>query len=53
LTICWGITLYNPLYQIEKGLFQAAVDKAQGALERAKAAKVLSNVELQRKEEQS
>ena len=53
LTICWGVTLYNPLYQIEKGLFQAAVDEAQGALERAKAAKVLSNVELQRKEEQS
>ena len=53
LTICWGVTLYNPLYQIEKGLFQAAVDEAQGALERAKAAKILSNVELQRKEEQS
>jgi membrane fusion protein, multidrug efflux system len=38
---------------LKKGLFQAAVDEAQGALERAKAAKVLSNVELQRKEEQS
>ena len=41
----------DPLYQIEKGLFQAAVDDAQGALERAKAAKVLTEVELQRKEE--
>ena len=41
----------DALYQIEKGLFQAAVDDAQGALERAKAAKVLSTVELQRKEE--
>jgi membrane fusion protein, multidrug efflux system len=53
LTICWGITLYNQLYQIEKGLFRAAVDEAQGALERTKAAKVLSNIELQRKEEKS
>ena len=43
----------DALYQIEKGLFQAAVNDAQGALERAKAAKVLSTVELQRKEEQS
>ena len=41
----------DALYQIEKGLFQAAVEDAQGALERAKAAKVLSTVELQRKEE--
>jgi membrane fusion protein (multidrug efflux system) len=41
----------DPLYQIEKGLFQAAVEEAQGALERAQAAKVLSGVELQRKEE--
>jgi len=41
----------DALYQIEKGLFQAAVDDAQGALERAKAAKALTTVELQRKEE--
>ena len=41
----------DPLYEIEKGQFQAAVEEAQGALERAKAAKVLSEVELQRKEE--
>jgi len=39
------------LYQIEKGLFQAAVDQAQGALERSKAAKVLTEVQLQRAEE--
>jgi membrane fusion protein, multidrug efflux system len=41
----------DPLYHIEKGLFQAAVEDAQGALDRAKAAKVLTEVELQRKEE--
>ena len=28
-----------PLYRIEKGLFQAAVDQAEGALERSKASK--------------
>jgi membrane fusion protein (multidrug efflux system) len=37
-----------PLYRIEKGLFQAAVEQAQGALERSKAAKVLTVVQLQR-----
>ena len=31
-----------PLYRIEKGLFQAAVEQAQGALERSKAAQVLT-----------
>ena len=31
-----------PLYQIEKGLFEAAVKQAEGALERSKAAKVLT-----------
>src|SRR5262249_8518022 len=40
-----------PLYRIEKGLFQAAVQQAQGALERSKAAKVLTEVQLQRAEE--
>ncbi len=40
-----------PLYQIEKGLFQAAVEQAQGALERTKAAKVLTVIQLQRAEE--
>src|ERR1700722_7976183 len=37
-----------PLYRIEKGLFQAAVEQAQGALERSKAAKTLAVVQLQR-----
>ena len=40
-----------PLYRIEQGLFQAAVSEAQGALERSKAAKVLSAVQLQRAQE--
>ena len=39
------------LYRIEKGLFQAAVEQAEGALERSKAAKVLSEIQLQRAEE--
>jgi membrane fusion protein (multidrug efflux system) len=38
----------DPLYRIEKGLFQAAVDQADGALEKSKAAKVLTTVQLQR-----
>ena len=37
----------QPLYRIEKGLFEAAVEQATGALERAKAAQTLA--ELQRK----
>ena len=40
-----------PLYSIEKGLFQAAVEQAEGQLERSKAAKVLTEVQLQRAEE--
>ncbi|SHN82806.1 efflux RND transporter periplasmic adaptor subunit [Bradyrhizobium erythrophlei] len=40
-----------PLYRIEKGLFQAAVEQAEGALERSKAAKVLSALQLQRAQE--
>jgi membrane fusion protein, multidrug efflux system len=40
-----------PLYEIEKGPFQAAVEQAQGALERAKAAKTLTQIQLQRAEE--
>jgi membrane fusion protein, multidrug efflux system len=39
-----------PLYRIEKGLFQAAVEQAQGALERSKAAKTLAVVQLERAE---
>jgi len=37
-----------PLYRIEHGLFQAAVEQAQGALERSKAAQVLTQIQLQR-----
>lgn len=40
-----------PLYRIEKGLFQAAVEQAQGALERSKASKTLSKIQLDRAEE--
>jgi membrane fusion protein (multidrug efflux system) len=39
------------LYGIEKGLFQAAVEQAQGELTKSKAAKVLTEVQLQRAEE--
>lgn len=38
----------DPLYRIEQGLYQAAVEQAQGALERSKAAKVLTELQLQR-----
>lgn len=41
----------TPLYSIEKGLFEAAVGQAEGALERSKAAKKLTEVQLQRAEE--
>jgi membrane fusion protein, multidrug efflux system len=41
----------DKLYRIEKGLFQAAVEQAQGELERGKAAKVLTAIQLQRAEE--
>jgi membrane fusion protein (multidrug efflux system) len=37
-----------PLYRIEHGLFQASVEQAQGALERSKSAKVLTEIQLQR-----
>jgi membrane fusion protein (multidrug efflux system) len=40
-----------PLYSIEKGLFQAAVEQAEGQLAKSKAAKVLTEVQLQRAEE--
>lgn len=39
------------LYQIEKGLFQADVETAQGALGRSKAAKTLTAIQLQRAQE--
>jgi membrane fusion protein (multidrug efflux system) len=41
----------DELYQIEKGLFQAAVEAAKGALERSKAAKTLTAIQLQRAQE--
>jgi len=37
-----------PLYRIEHGLFQAAVEQAQGALERSKASRALTEIQLQR-----
>ena len=37
-----------PLYRIEQGLFQAAVEQAQGALERSKASQTLTDIQLQR-----
>ena len=40
-----------PLYRIEKGLFQAAQEQAQGALERSKASKALTEIQLQRAED--
>src|SRR3984957_15972126 len=40
-----------PLYRIEKGLFQAQVQQAEAALERSKAAKTLSALQLGRAEE--
>jgi membrane fusion protein, multidrug efflux system len=40
-----------PLYRIEKGLFEAAVEQAQGALERSRAAKALSQITLVRNEQ--
>jgi membrane fusion protein (multidrug efflux system) len=39
------------LYRIEKGLFQADVEQAQGALGRSKAAKTLTAIQLQRAEQ--
>ena len=45
------VTEGAPLYRIEQGLFQAAVEQAQGALERSKAGKVLSEIQFQRAQE--
>jgi membrane fusion protein, multidrug efflux system len=41
----------DPLYRIEKGLFQAAVEQAEGALSRSTASKDLTQIQLQRAEE--
>ncbi len=38
----------QPLYRIEHGQFQAAVEEAQGALERSKASQALTQIQLQR-----
>ena len=40
-----------PLYLIEQGLFKASVELAQGALERSKAAKTLTEIQLSRAQE--
>ena len=41
----------DELYQIEKGLFQAAVEQAEGALERSKGALTLATIQKQRAED--
>jgi membrane fusion protein (multidrug efflux system) len=41
----------QPLYEIEKALFQAAVDQAQGALEASKAKKQLTAIQYERAEQ--
>ncbi len=41
----------TPLYRIEKGLFEAAVTAAEAAVERSKAAKILTDVQLRRAQE--
>ena len=41
----------DPLYRIEKGLFEADVEQAQGALERSKAAHDLANTNFERQQE--
>src|SRR6478672_4364376 len=38
----------QPLYRIEKGLFEASVEQAKGAVERSKAARALTVIQLQR-----
>jgi membrane fusion protein, multidrug efflux system len=41
----------QPLYRIEKDLFQAAVEQAQGTLEASKAKKLLTSIQYDRAEE--
>jgi len=45
------VTKGDHLYHIEKGEYQAAVEQAQGALERSKAAKALTAIQLERAED--
>jgi membrane fusion protein (multidrug efflux system) len=40
-----------PLYRIERGLFEAAVTAAEAAIERSKAAKILTELQLRRAQE--
>lgn len=42
------VAVGQPLYRIEDGLFKAAVEQAEGALERGKAAEALTVIQLQR-----
>jgi membrane fusion protein, multidrug efflux system len=46
-----AVNVGDPLYEIEPDLFKADVEQAQGALERAEAAKTLSEIQLKRAEE--
>ena len=41
----------QPLYRIEKDLFQAAVDQAKGALAASKAKKLLTAIQYERAEQ--
>lgn len=45
------VNVGDPLYLLEKEPFQAAVKQAEGALERVKAAKILTEAQLQRAEQ--
>jgi membrane fusion protein (multidrug efflux system) len=46
-----AVKVGEPLYEIEPALFQADVEQAQGALERAEASKTLAEIQLKRAEE--
>jgi membrane fusion protein (multidrug efflux system) len=46
-----AVKVGEPLFEIEPDLFKADVEQAQGALERAEAAKTLAAIQLQRAEE--
>ena len=45
-----AVKIGDPLYRIEKGPFEAAVQQAQAALDRSKADKLLSEIQLSRAE---
>ena len=45
------VAVGQPLYRIEDGLFKAAVEQAQGAVERSKASQTLTAIQLQRAQE--